>query len=97
MLGPTGGYLLAYPAAAALTAILWRKIGRGVTGAAISAAVGSVVILTCGALWLNLFTHAGEQAILASAVVPFIPGDLLKIVAAALIASGLRRSRVLNT
>jgi biotin transport system substrate-specific component len=97
LLGPTGGYLLAYPAAAAITAILWRRVGRGVTGAALSAAVGSSVILASGALWLNLFTHAGAQAVLASALLPFIPGDLLKIAAAALAASGLRRSRFLNT
>jgi biotin transport system substrate-specific component len=97
LLGLTGGYLLSYPLAAAITAILWRRVGRGVTGAALSAAVGSGVILACGALWLNLFAHAGAQAILASAVAPFIPGDLLKIAAAALVASGLRRYRVLNT
>jgi len=97
LLGPTGGYLLSYPLAAAITAILWRRVDRGVTGAALSAAVGSGVILACGALWLNLFAHAGAQTILATAVAPFIPGDLLKIAAAALVASGLRRYRVLNT
>jgi biotin transporter BioY len=33
---------------------------------------------------------------LASAVLPFIPGELLKITAAALIACGLRHSRFIN-
>jgi biotin transport system substrate-specific component len=97
LLGPTGGYLMSYPLAAAITAILWRRVGHGVSGASLSAAAGSGVILACGALWLNLFTHAGAQATLAAAVAPFIPGDLLKIAAAAFIAPGLRRSRVFNT
>jgi biotin transport system substrate-specific component len=96
LLGPTGGYLLSYPLAAALTAMLWRRFNRGIAGAALSAAAGSVVILACGALWLNAFTHAGASAVLASAVIPFVPGDMLKITAAALVARGLQRSRRSN-
>jgi biotin transport system substrate-specific component len=96
LLGPTGGYLMSYPMVAALIAFLWRRIHRGVAGAAFSAAVGVVVILSCGALWLNAFTHAGFSIVLASAVLPFIPGELLKITAAALIACGLRHSRFIN-
>ena len=91
LFGPTGGYLMSYPVAAALTAILWRRIGRGITGAAFSAAVGSIVILACGAAWLAALTHASVQTIMASAVLPFLPGDLLKITAAACVASGLQR------
>jgi len=97
LLGPTGGYLLSYPAAAAVTALLWRRIARGTVGAGLAAAAGSVVILACGALWLGIFTRVGVQATLASAVLPFIPGDLLKITAAALIAGGLKRFRQVNT
>lgn len=96
LLGPTGGYLLSYPAVAALIAILRRRIDRGATGIAVSAAVGCVVMLTCGALWLELITHAGLRAVLTSAVVPFIPGELLKVSAAVLIAGGVRRFRRMN-
>jgi biotin transport system substrate-specific component len=96
LVGPTGGYLMSYPVAAALTAFLWRRIHRGFAGAAFSAAVGSVIILACGAAWLSAFIHVGAFAVLSSAVLPFIPGDLLKITAAALVACGLRRSRLIN-
>jgi biotin transport system substrate-specific component len=97
LLGPTGGYLMSYPMVAALIAFLWSRIHRGVAGAVISAAAGTVVILSCGALWLNAFTHAGASAVLGSAVLPFVPGELLKIAAVALIACGFRRSRLINT
>ena len=97
LLGPTGGYLMSYPMVAALIAFLWQRIHRGVLGAAISAAAGCIVILSCGALWLNAFSHAGASAVLASAVLPFVPGELLKIAAAASVAGGLRRSRLINT
>ena len=97
LLGPTGGYLLAYPLAAPFISLCWRRTGHGVTGAVFSAAAGTFVILTCGALWLNASTHAGASAVLAAAVVPFVPGELLKITAAALIACGLKRSRFIHS
>jgi biotin transport system substrate-specific component len=97
LLGPTGGYLISYPVAAALTSFLWRRIGRGTVGAGIAATAGSVVILACGTLWLGSITGAGLEMTLASAVFPFVPGELLKITAAALVASGLRRFRTNNS
>ena len=97
LFGPTGGYLMSYPLVAFLTSLLWRRIGLGVTGAVFSAVTGTVVILACGALWLNALTHAGVSGVIAAAVIPFIPGELLKITAAAIVVNGLRRSRLINT
>jgi biotin transport system substrate-specific component len=95
LLGPTGGYLLAYPAAAALISWLWRRTGRSFAAAALSAATGNLVILGCGALWLGIMTHAAghslAQVVLTLAVTPFLPGDALKIAAAAAVAAGWQR------
>jgi biotin transport system substrate-specific component len=93
LLGPTGGYLLAYPLAAALISVLWRRTGRGFTAAAFSAAAGNLTILACGALWLTVLTHASVSTIVSLAVLPFLPGDALKVVAAAAVAAGLVRLR----
>jgi biotin transport system substrate-specific component len=93
LLGPTGGYLMAYPAAAGLISLLWRSTNRGFAAAAVSAAVGDAVILGVGALWLAFSTHAPVVSILMLAVVPFLPGEALKIAAAAGIASSFRRLR----
>lgn len=98
LLGPTGGYLMAYPAAAALIALLRRRISRGFAGALLSAAAGNALILLCGMLWLAAWTHwagshdSGKSAF-ALAVLPFLPGDALKVVAAAAVARGLNRVR----
>lgn len=91
LLGPTGGYLLSYPIAAALTSLVWRRVGPGIMRAAFSATAGSIVILAGGATWLAVLTNAGTQNVLATAVLPFVPGDLLKITAAAFVAAGLQR------
>lgn len=93
LLGPTGGYLLAYPLAAALIAFLFRRSGRGFASAFVSAALGSFVILACGALWMAALTHASLQAVFSLAVLPFLPGDALKVAAAAGLAAGWVRLR----
>lgn len=98
LFGPTGGYLLAYPLAAVLISSLWRNTnfrgwGGSFGGAAGSAAAGDLFILGCGAAWLAVLTHASAQSILTLGVVPFLPGEALKIAAAAGLAAGYRRYR----
>lgn len=91
LLGPTGGYLMAYAPAAAAIALVKRQAGRSFGAAMLAAALGDVVILACGTLWLSASTHMSFAAAFALAVVPFLPGDALKVAAAAAAAVGLRR------
>lgn len=91
--GPTAGYLLAYPFAAALIAVLYRRSGRGFISALLSAAAGNVLILATGGLWLAILTHASASVVLMQSVIPFLPGDALKVVAAAALAAGWVRWR----
>ena len=94
ILGPTGGYLLAYPGAAALTGFLRRRIGKGgFAPSLLAAATGSVVILLAGAAWFAVLTHESPAAVLTLTVAPFLPGDILKLIAAAGAATALRRFR----
>ena len=93
LMGPTGGYLLAYPLAAALISWIWRRSGRGFAAALFAAAAGDLAILACGACWLaalapSIARPAGELAIL-----PFLPGDALKVAVAAGLACGWMRLR----
>lgn len=96
LFGPTGGYLLSYPAAAMLISYLWRRSSRGFPAAVASAAVGNLVILLCGFLWISAYTHASAGTAFALAVLPFLPGDALKVVGAAALAFGFRRIRRSN-
>lgn len=94
ILGPTGGYLLSYPFAAACTGMLRRRIGSGGFASSLFAAsVGGLLILLSGAAWLSLLTHQSATVIFTLALAPFIAGDILKVIAAAGTASGLRRFR----
>jgi biotin transport system substrate-specific component len=83
LLGATGGYLLSYPFAAALASLLYRRGGRRFLSALGGAAIASIVILACGSTWLGLLTHMRPGLVFAESVAPFLPGDAVKVVAAA--------------
>lgn len=91
LIGPTGGYLLSYPLAAALVSLLARRGGRGFAAGLYSAAAGNLLILACGTLWMAVLTHASAQLLLTQSVLPFLPGDALKVAAAAAITAGWMR------
>jgi biotin transport system substrate-specific component len=91
LIGPNGGYLLAYPFAAALISILWRRTAHGIPGALASAAAGDLAILVTGTLWLAAESHVSIWTAFSLAALPFLPGDALKIAAASGVASTWQR------
>lgn len=93
ILGPTGGYLLAYPFAAALVSRLSRQARHGLAFSTLAAALGGILILASGALWISLLTRESFASVLALSVAPFLPGDAIKAAAAALAACAWNRLR----
>jgi biotin transport system substrate-specific component len=83
LVGPSGGYLMAFPFAAALTGMLaergWDR--RFVTMMA-AMLLGSVVIFALGLIQLSRFMPGNQ--LLAAGLLPFIPGDLVKSALASL-------------
>jgi len=80
--GPTGGYLLGFVAAAYLTGLLVeRGWGRRPGSALLALLAGNLAIYAVGLPWLALFV--GPRAVLALGLLPFVVGDLLKVVCAA--------------
>ncbi|WP_263354346.1 biotin transporter BioY [Acidicapsa acidisoli] len=91
LLGPTGGYLLSYPLVAPAVSAIWRRGRCSFSRGVVVAAAGSLGTLALGALWLGILTHAAPTTILNHAILPFLPGDALKVCAAAGIAAGASR------
>ena len=81
--GPTGGYLMAFPLAAAVTGMLaergWDR--RFVTMMA-AMLLGSTILFAFGLAMLARFVAPG--ALLGAGLLPFVPGDLIKAALAAL-------------
>ena len=93
LFGPTGGYLLSYPAAAALAGAFSRLRVPSLPWNLLGATAANLLILASGACWLALVTHHAGSAIFHAAVLPFLLGDAIKIVLAALLATGWQRVR----
>jgi biotin transport system substrate-specific component len=97
LLGPTGGYLLAYPAAAVVAGVVgWRATGEppaSFARRAVAAAAGILVLYVGGVAQLAALTGSLARAV-ELGVPPFLGFDALKaLVAAALTGSLAARLR----
>lgn len=76
LVGPTGGYLLAFPIAAWIVGWLVRPAPQGTVPVLSVMVLGHVVILAGGCAWLAMF--AGFEKAIAAGVTPFIVGSVVK-------------------
>jgi biotin transport system substrate-specific component len=84
MSGPTAGYLVGFVAAAAVVGWLAeRGWDRNVVSSAVAMLAGELAIYVFGLLWLARFVPASK--LLLFGLFPFVIGDLIKLVAAALV------------
>jgi biotin transport system substrate-specific component len=95
LIGPTGGYLLAFPLAAAATGgLLGHR--TSVLQVLLACMVGMLIIHLGGAAWLAILGQDAAMAIRIG-VLPFLAGDLLKIglAAAVILTVGPRLRQLL--
>lgn len=92
LLGPTGGYLAGF-VLAAFVAGRFAERGwlRTPLGALLGFLVASASVYVTALPWLALFV--GLERVLAAGLLPFLPGDLVKTVAAAALWVGGGRVR----
>lgn len=88
--GPTGGYLLGFLPAAWITgALAQRGWDRRVPTCALAMAIGNAVIYLVGLPWLAAFV--GIRNALPLGLIPFLPGDAVKLLlAVTLLPAGWR-------
>ncbi|UCF04929.1 MAG: biotin transporter BioY [bacterium] len=86
LLGPTGGYLLAFPVAAYLAGTVCERRGTGRALCLLTAWLGSAVILLSGTAHIALVTGSDFGNAAAIALLPFVAGELIKGVLVAAIA-----------
>ena len=91
VLGVTGGYIIGYIPMAFVIGLLCDKFARSRSGASkiavmiASMIAGTAVLYTIGTAWFIAQTHMTLGAAMAACVLPFLPLDLVKIVAVALV------------
>ena len=89
--GDTGGYLLAYPLAAALAGLAAGATAnsprrRALVVGFLWGSAALAVIYALGATWLAILAGLSPGAALVAGVLPFVPFDLIKVGLATLVA-----------
>ncbi|MDD4330900.1 MAG: biotin transporter BioY [Methanosarcinaceae archaeon] len=88
LFGPTGGYILGFGLAAFIIGFLSEKSGKsGFFSNFLFMSVGLCLIYACGLAQLAFVAKFRLLQSLSLGLLPFLPGDLLKLTAAAYIAS----------
>ena len=90
--GPTGGYILGYLFAALAVGMVSSYWGASFWKLAIGMAGGLTLCYLFGTVWFVLLTGNGLAAALSACVLPFLPGDAVKIVSAAILLPELKRA-----
>lgn len=100
LFGPTGGYLWGFAISAYVIGnIVERNNIKEVKNFVIAGIMGILIINFFGALQLYLVTRLNVKTILLSSILPFLPGDFIKVLIASFIAHKLKltftRSRMI--
>src|SRR5689334_14730959 len=93
LLGPTGGYLLAYPFVAAIAGSLAERGRRTFARLALASIAGELVLFAGGLAWLQVVTHSFKLA-LQFGLYWFVFAEVVKVMAAAGAANRISRRRV---
>jgi len=90
LVGPTGGYFIGFVLAAYLVGRMAEKKKSNLLSLMLIMGVGEGVILFLGTLWLACVLRIGIGQSFYLGLIPFLPGDTLKLVAAASICYGIQ-------
>ena len=87
--GMTGGYIIGYLPLAFCTGCFRERhtsAGALVTGMV----TGTITLYTVGTVWFILYTKTDLTAALTACVLPFLPGDILKMILTELVTPRIR-------
>lgn len=90
LLGPTGGYLIGYIFMALIAGYFIDHSYNKKSLAILGMIIGTGILYIIGTLWLAYQANITISAALAAGVIPFIPGDLAKILISAYIGPLIR-------
>ena len=89
LLGPTGGYLMAYPVAAFVSGWIAERGAREFRRGVVAAIVGEVVLFAGGLAWLTLWSRGSWWQAAHFGLYPFVFAEVAKVMAAAGLAARL--------
>jgi len=91
LFGPTGGFLFGFIISAYVIGRIIETIKeKNIFYYLLAGLIGTIIIYIIGLTQLSLITGIGIKKAIAVGMLPFLPGDILKIIAASFIASKLK-------
>jgi biotin transport system substrate-specific component len=98
LFGPTGGFLVGYIFAALAAGFIARKPSSeekpfsrmNIVRLILAALSGYIILYIPGVLWFMHLTGKGFLLTMAACVIPFIPGDIIKLTVTVPVAAKLR-------
>ncbi|MFQ7281996.1 MAG: biotin transporter BioY [Christensenellales bacterium] len=90
LMGPTGGYLIGYIVLALAAGFIISKASGKFYWFVIAMIAGTFFCYLFGTIWFMAITKNGMAASISACVIPFLPGDAIKIVLASLLSCKLR-------
>jgi biotin transport system substrate-specific component len=90
LVGPTGGFLMAYPLVAFLAGYIYEHSSRRFSWAAVSAVAAELVLFAGGLSWLAVLTHSASLA-LKYGLYWFVFAEVIKVLMAAAVAARWHR------
>lgn len=91
VVGPTGGYIAGYIVAAIIVGIIVKKLGDNVHSYIVAMSVGIMGCYFIGTAWFMYLTKNDLIESLIICVIPFLIGDILKIILSAFLAKKLKK------
>ncbi len=97
LVGPTGGYLIGFVLAAYLVGRMAKKKKANLWSLMLIMGVGEGIILFLGTLWLACVLRIGIGQSLYLGLIPFLPGDMVKLAAAASVCYGMQSKLITSS
>ena len=90
--GPTGGFIVGYIPAAFIIGLITERLNKGnrIRTYVTAMLLGMLTYFLLGTAWFMYLTNAELRSTLMICVVPFLPGDFLKIAVATVLVRRLR-------
>lgn len=91
LIGPTGGYLIGFIFLALIAGFFVDRFPGKIGWAALGMVLGTAVLYGLGTTWLAFSTGMTFSQALFAGVIPFLPGDALKIVLAIMVGFPVKK------
>lgn len=91
LVGPTGGYIVGYIITTIIIGVIVKRLGNSIYSYTVAMVVGILGCYFVGTVWFMYITQNGLIEALIMCVVPFLIGDMLKIILSVFLVKKLKK------